>query len=613
MRKLQVALLSVFMLVLFSAPAWAVAISSATIDSANTLTINGFGFGTRPQVYFGAPVPNAKVFPNNELTSSVQTLSKTSQVITATLPTGIIPGTYELIVVNPGVGAARYEMTYGAASNADLSTETGRAELAESSLNTAIGNETTRAEAAEGSDYTTLMNSINATNSNLSNQVSKELSDVSTLQDDITYGVPSDARFANLSTSKTVALSNYSAFETSRAEAAENGLTNSFNNITGRLIGNKILYGRFNPYSSTGVAGNFFINYSTHTLFGPKNIDNSWPAGVSMIGPQGPMGPTGVTGATGATGSTGATGATGATGPAGPPSPSAMQAALGTWYPGTYSAGSYPRAIAFDGSNIWVANLYNASVTKLNAGTGATIGTYSTYFNYPQAMAFDGANIWVIYPNGNPDYATKIRASDGAFLGYVYCGYYPYGICFDGTYIWTTDYYWGDVTKINASTGSIVGEYSAGNYPMALAFDGTNIWVTNYNNGSVTELNASNGSTVGTYSCGGYPMAIAFDGANVWVTNTYSNTVTKLNASGSIVGTYGVGSYPESITFDGTNIWVANEGSNTITKLRASDGTNLGSYNVGSYPLGIAFDGANIWTANQGSTNVTRIPDPPQH
>jgi hypothetical protein len=57
-----------------------------------------------------------------------------------------------------------------------------------------------------------------------------------------------------------------------------------------------------------------FINSVTKTLFGPKNLDGTWPAGVSMVGPKGDQGPIGLTGLTGAQGPAGATGATGAPG-----------------------------------------------------------------------------------------------------------------------------------------------------------------------------------------------------------------------------------------------------------------------------------------------------------
>ena len=81
------------------------------------------------------------------------------------------------------------------------------------------------------------------------------------------------------------------------------------------------------PESTWGAPGDMFINSVTKTLFGPKNLDGSWPTGISMVGPKGDQGPIGLTGATGPqgpgggsgpAGPTGAVGATGATGAAAP-------------------------------------------------------------------------------------------------------------------------------------------------------------------------------------------------------------------------------------------------------------------------------------------------------
>ncbi|MHB8174786.1 MAG: hypothetical protein ACYDFU_10060, partial [Nitrospirota bacterium] len=157
MRKLLVSSLAVFMLVLASAPAWAMGISSATIDSAvspNTITITGAGFNARPQVWFNSPVPN----PTTEKSRMLTPTSASTTSITATLPSGIAPGMYELIVRNPVNGAvARYEITYGAANNSDVSALTTRfANLstsktaADAGLYANIGNETTRATGVEG-------------------------------------------------------------------------------------------------------------------------------------------------------------------------------------------------------------------------------------------------------------------------------------------------------------------------------------------------------------------------------------------------------------------------------------------------------------------------------
>ncbi len=270
--------------------------------------------------------------------------------------------------------------------------------------------------------------------------------------------------------------------------------------------------------------------------------------------------------------------------------------------------GSEPIALTFDGANIWVANEGSNNVTKMQAANGSVVGTYPAGTN-PDALAFDGASIWVAN-NMNPGYATKLSASNGSTLGSFFLGGadgFPYGIVFDGTYIWTANFGSSDVTKL-ASDGSIVGSYSVGNSPFGIVFDGTNIWTANHYQADVSKLLASNGSSVGTYAVGSLPIGMVFDGTNIWTANYNANTVTKLLASnGSLIGTYPVGTSPWGIAFDGTNIWVSNYYGNNVTELLASNGSMVATYPVGSGPTGMVFDGTSIWVANSSSNNVTRI------
>lgn len=93
---------------------------------------------------------------------------------------------------------------------------------------------------------------------------------------------------------------------------------------------NTVLNSTVDPNDGTdGIDGDFFINTTSNYIFGPK-AGGTWPAGVSLIGPQGDSayqvwldeGNVGtqadflasLVGATGAAGATGATGAAGADG-----------------------------------------------------------------------------------------------------------------------------------------------------------------------------------------------------------------------------------------------------------------------------------------------------------
>jgi DNA-binding beta-propeller fold protein YncE len=66
---------------------------------------------------------------------------------------------------------------------------------------------------------------------------------------------------------------------------------------------------------------------------------------------------------------------------------------------GTFAAGSGPSAVVFDGTNVWVANVTGASVSKLRASDGTVLGTFPVG-NNPSGLAFDGANMWVSFGNG---------------------------------------------------------------------------------------------------------------------------------------------------------------------------------------------------------------------
>ena len=95
--------------------------------------------------------------------------------------------------------------------------------------------------------------------------------------------------------------------------------------------GKTVLNGAGNPANNFGNNGDFYINTTTNTLFGPK-ANGVWPGGISLVGPQGPIGqtgPAGATGATGATGSAGPQGQTGLTGPTGTQGPIGLTGPVG--------------------------------------------------------------------------------------------------------------------------------------------------------------------------------------------------------------------------------------------------------------------------------------------
>ncbi len=81
-----------------------------------------------------------------------------------------------------------------------------------------------------------------------------------------------------------------------------------------------------------------------------------------------------------------------------------LQIAILHWYnanqTASFAVGTGPIGVAFDGANIWVANLSSNNVTKLRASDGTTLGTFAVGTS-PHGVAFDGANIWVANDSSN--------------------------------------------------------------------------------------------------------------------------------------------------------------------------------------------------------------------
>jgi len=298
------------------------------------------------------------------------------------------------------------------------------------------------------------------------------------------------------------------------------------------------------------------------------------------------------------------------------------QLATLAFYANDIPVGWNPQGLAFDGTNVWVANSYGFypegnSVSKINASTGAA-SYYGNLDQGPCALAFDGSYIYVACYKGN--FLDKLNPSTGAIVDRWQVVGGPRAVLFDGTYIWVARYLDKAVTRYSKDGNGTSITRSVGAAASALAFDGTSVWVACVGTNSVKKFNASSAALVNTYAVGSQPYALAFDGTSIWTANYASNTVTKLNAAnGAVLGTYAVGSGPYALAFDQpgysngpvtdpkTYMWVACKNNSMLYKLDTKTGAIVGSYPVGTYPAGLAFDGTNMWVSQYTVNSVAKI------
>jgi YVTN family beta-propeller protein len=309
--------------------------------------------------------------------------------------------------------------------------------------------------------------------------------------------------------------------------------------------------------------------------------------------------------------------AKGATGPQGPGTPQLSKANIAKlrWdldpaRGRTVTVGNTPQYAAFDGTNIWVTNVGDNTLSKIVVATGA-VSTPTTGLNEPGGIAFDGTNLWVADYGNNT--VSEVRPSDGAVLHTVFGFNQPLSVAFDGTKVWVTNRASNTVSRINpAGTPAIDAVVTVGTEPYAIAFDGTHLWVANRSSNTMSEVDPVSAATVGSpVTVGTQPDGVAFDGQNLWVANQ-GGTLSKIDPNkATVTDTVTVPSNVAVVAFDGVHVWVTSDGSHTVSKIDPTTDTVTTS-NPGffSEPLGLAFDGTDMWIVNEADNTVTKVRTP---
>lgn len=336
------------------------------------------------------------------------------------------------------------------------------------------------------------------------------------------------------------------------------------------------------------------------------------------------------------------------------------------------------RGIAYDGSNLWVATGYDSNSylgTLQYSGdatnwSNATSGGFSTFgivgggdVGPPytgQAIAYDGSNLWVAVGQGTTT-TNSIKYSGDAFnwsdiasggfsntLGFsgVYNGF---GIAYNGSNLWiatgagdgitttTTIKYSGDSSNwSNTNAGGFSNPpgappslaYGAG---FGVAYNGSNLWVSVGSGDSLTPTTtiqySGDGSNWSNANSGGFPnpafppgsagqgRGIAYNGSNLWVAvgqgdGTSPSTSILYSGDGSNWSDANSGGFPATqttgfgIAYNGSNLWVAaGQGdftSPSTTLLYSGDGSNWSDANTGGFfnsaGYCVAFS-TNLWVA----------------
>jgi hypothetical protein len=290
---------------------------------------------------------------------------------------------------------------------------------------------------------------------------------------------------------------------------------------------------------------------------------------------------------------------------------------------GLTTVGAEPSLLQSDGTDLWVPNFADGTVTRVRASDGRVLETWTGATNAYGALCAMGrvfvtndttasetpGSLYMIDPTQPAGDVTVVASPLGVT---------PLGIAFDGSRIWTANYAGGGPTVGSVSIvtpgptipWSVTTVTTGFHNPWDIVFDGTSMWVADQGDNTLKKLDGD-GAIVGTVPIGGAPGHPVFDGANLWVPDNTNSVIVVVRAStGAVMATVsGNGlNQPLVAAFDGQRVLVTNPNVATISLFRAADLSPLGTFSTGSnsLPYGVASDGVQFWVSLANAGKVAR-------
>jgi YVTN family beta-propeller protein len=271
------------------------------------------------------------------------------------------------------------------------------------------------------------------------------------------------------------------------------------------------------------------------------------------------------------------------------------------------TTGRRPGPVASGAGAVWVANVGDRNLTKIDRGDGSA-AVVSLEGVTPTGIAVGEGAVWVAH--GLAGALSRVEPQFGRVTHVLDVTGRPYGTPFGGVAL-GTDYVWavfGDSTlaridpvAMRRSRTTLAGASSS-----AVAFGEGAVWVANAGDATVQRFdpNTFEQGPVDEISVGRRPVAIAVGEGFVWVVAEGDDAVTRIDPSTGSTSTIPVGGGPAAVAVGGGAVWVSNAGDGTVSRIDPSANAVVESIDVGNAPSGIAVVGDEIWVsvAERGTT-----------
>jgi len=268
---------------------------------------------------------------------------------------------------------------------------------------------------------------------------------------------------------------------------------------------------------------------------------------------------------------------------------------------GEIPVGIRPGPVAAGEGAIWVGNLDDRTLTKIDPAHRSLAGTITLGDRTPTGLAAGLGAVWVAHgmrgevsrvdPQFDRVTKTVRVASPSSLIGSTTVG--------EGS-VWAA---FGDTTlsRIDPIDVEPVSSTVGGQQPSAIVVGSGAIWVADVGDSTVKRFNPATfeQGAVRQYGAGSRPLGIASGEGAIWVANASDDSVTRIDPFTGSTRTIAVGRGPTAVAVGPGAVWVSNSTDATVSRIDPAANEVVETIEIGNAPYGLAVSADLVWVAVQ--------------
>ena len=235
------------------------------------------------------------------------------------------------------------------------------------------------------------------------------------------------------------------------------------------------------------------------------------------------------------------------------------------------NVGARPSSIAYGSGSLWVANLDDRTVSRIDPNTRSLERNLSVV-DTPTGLAASRGAVWVVGATASSPSVT-VRRIDPQF----------------------------DSVSNARRIGNVVPG-GAG----SIAAHGPSVWVAP-SSGLLSRLDSRSAKVIRRIDPNASPANVVVGPDAVWITDARADTVTRVDRTSGLVTAIAVGRGPSGIAVDSSGVWVADTLDDAVVRIDPQTRAVATTYPVGASPVGVAVGAGAVWVSNSRDGTVTRL------